>query len=123
MDLGKLKDEIIETSVMTESTVDDKKEHLTSEINATLPKKSIVRSVLHKIIFTIVAVVLFVTAWTICDKIKEYGLDIALIRSVGGKTLEEAYYADIGKIYIYLADFIKVLTAGISGIILCITYK
>lgn len=29
----------------------------------------------------------------------------------------------VGKIYIYLADFIRVLTAGISGIILCITFK
>lgn len=93
-----------------------------SEVNAVLPKKSKV-SVFHKIIFTVFAIGLFVAVWSICDKIKKYGLDIALIRSVGGKTLDEAYYAAVGKIYMYLADFIKVLTAGISGIILCITYK
>lgn len=93
------------------------------EVNVVLPKKSKVGSVVHKLIFTIVAVALFASVWTICDKIKDYGLDIALIRSVGGKTLDEAYYAAVGKIYMYLAGFIKVLTAGISGIILCITYK
>lgn len=117
--------EIVE-SIVSEPAVEDKKENTSEikpEVNVILPKKSIVGSVFHKIIFTAVAVVLFAAVWTICDKIKDYGLDIALIRSVGGKTLEEAYYADIGKIYMYIADFIKVLTAGISGIILCITYK
>ena len=114
-------EEIVETDVMTESTADNKKAPLNSKTNEVLPKRAIIS--LHKIIFTTVAVVLFVSVWAICDKIKEYGLDIALIRSVGGKTLEEAYYADIGKIYMYFASFIKVLTAGISSIILCITYK
>ncbi len=117
--------EIIEP-VMSEPVANDKKENTPErrpDVNVVFPKKSIVGAVLHKIIFTVFAVVLFASVWTICDEIKDYGLDIALIRSVGGKTLEEAYYADIGKIYMYLADFIKVLTAGISGIILCITYK
>lgn len=94
-----------------------------TEVKVVLPEKSKVGSVFHKIIFTVFAVALFAAVWTICDKIKDYGLDIALIRSVGGKTLDEAYYAAVGKIYMYMADFIKVLTAGISGIILCIAYK
>lgn len=94
-----------------------------TEVKVVLPEKSKVGSVFHKIIFTVFAVALFAAVWTICDKIKDYGLDIALIRSVGGKTLDEAYYAAVGRIYMYVADFIKVLTAGISGIILCITYK
>lgn len=94
-----------------------------SEVNTVLPKKTKSRQTLHKIIFTILSISIFVTAWIIGEKIKDYGLHIALIRSVGGKTLEEAYYASVGEIYMLLADFIKVLIAGISGIILCITYK
>lgn len=115
------KKDVVET-VITEPVNSAEKDNKT-EVKVVIPEKSKIGSIFHKIIFTVFSIVLFVSVWTICDKIKEYGLDIALIRSVGGKTLEEAYYADIGKIYMYFADFVKVLTAGISGIILCITYK
>lgn len=77
----------------------------------------------HKIIFTFLALGLVVATWAICDNIKLYGFDISQIESVGGQTLQEAYYASVGKIYEYFADFLKVLMTGISGIILCITYK
>ena len=79
--------------------------------------------IIHKIVFTIVAIVLFVTAFQIFEKLKVYGLSIASIKSVGGKTLEEAYYQQVGYVYICLAEFMKIISAGISGIILCITYK
>ncbi len=79
--------------------------------------------IIHKIVFTIVAIVLFVTAFQIFEKLKVYGLSIASIQSKGGNTLWEAYYQQVGYIYICLAEFMKFISAGISGIILCITYK
>lgn len=80
-------------------------------------------SVIHKIVFTIFAIVLFIAAWNVFEKLKVYGLNIASIKSVGGKTLEEAYYQQVGFVYIYLAQTLRLIAAGISGIILCITYK
>ncbi len=79
--------------------------------------------IIHKIVFTIVAIVLFVTAFQIFEKLKVYGLSIASMESVAGGTLQEAYYQRVGYVYIYLAEFMKFISAGISGIILCITYK
>ena len=80
-------------------------------------------SIFHKIVFTIFAIVLFIAAWNILGKLKVYGLDIASIQSKGGRTLEEAYYHQVGFVYIYLAQLLRLIAAGISGIILCITYK
>ena len=80
-------------------------------------------SIFHKIVFTIAAIVLFAAAWQIFGKLKVYGLNIASIKSVGGKTLEEAYYQQVGFVYIYLAQILRLIAAGISVIILCITYK
>lgn len=96
-------------------------------VESTLKKESNEKakkaSTFYKILFTVLAVGLFFIAYGISEKIKLYGFKISFIESVGGKTLEEAYYSSIGKIYIYMADFFKVIVAGFSSIILCITYK
>ena len=42
--------------------------------------------IIHKNVFTLVAIVLFVTAFQIFEKLKVYGLSIASIQSKGGNT-------------------------------------
>lgn len=79
--------------------------------------------IFHKAIFTFFAIILFIIASHILNKLKKYGLVIASIRSVGGETLQEAYYQHVGYVFIYLAGLLKCIVAGISGIILCIAYK
>ena len=47
----------------------------------------------------IISIVLLVMFFSAADAIKTGGLDIMSIESVGGKTLEEAYYHGLGYIY------------------------
>lgn len=47
----------------------------------------------------IISVVLLIMFFSAADSIKAGGLDIMSIESVGGKTLEEAYYHGLGYIY------------------------
>lgn len=47
-------------------------------------------------IFSIVLIIMFFTA---ANSIKTGGLEIMSIESVGGKTLEEAYYQNLGYVY------------------------
>ena len=79
--------------------------------------------IFHKAVFTFFAIVLFIVACQILNKLKKYGLAIASIESKGGNTLWEAYYQQVGYVFIYLAGLLKCIVAGISGIILCLTYK
>ncbi len=46
-----------------------------------------------------VSIVLLIMFFSAADSIKTGGLDIMSIESVGGKTLEEAYYHGLGYIY------------------------
>ena len=47
----------------------------------------------------IISIVLLIMFFSAADSIKTGGLDIMSIESVGGKTLEEAYYHGLGYIY------------------------
>lgn len=121
-----MENEIFEINEITETTQLPANEEAVKE--KTTEKKinfenMKIGSILHKIVFTAFAIILFASVSSICNKIRDYGLDIAYIRSVGGKTLEEAYYSAYGHVIMFFSDFMKLLTAGISGIILCITYK
>ena len=46
-----------------------------------------------------ISIVLLIMFFSAADSIKAGGLDIMRIESVGGKTLEEAYYHGLGYIY------------------------
>ena len=88
-----------------------------------ISKEPTTGGVFYKALFTIFAVTLFCISYFICEKIKRYGLEISYIQSVGGKTLEEAYYAEVGKMYVQFAEFLKVFAASVSVMILCIAYR
>lgn len=66
----------------------------------TIAENQVKRVVTIKMIgFFILAVVVFVMFFMAASKISESGLNILGIQSVGGKTLEEAYYFELGSIY------------------------
>lgn len=69
----------------------------TSKTKAIVTKKFFNLSLLvASCVFSIVLLVMFFAA---ADSIKAGGLEIMSIKSVGGKTLEEAYYYGLGYIY------------------------
>lgn len=69
--------------------------------------KSIFLFVIH-LILAVAVLIIFVLA---ADKIKQGGLEIMSIQSVGGKTLEEAYYQNLG--YIYEGYYMITIALGI----------
>lgn len=68
------------------------------------------RSTLKIVYFILAAVVLFF-AFSAASSISSAGLNIASIESVGGKTLEEAYYQYSGELYLGYAAMVR--TTGI----------
>lgn len=61
--------------------------------------------------FLIISIVLLIMFFSAADSIKTGGLDIMSIESVGGKTLEEAYYHGLG--YIYEGYCIAIRASGV----------
>lgn len=61
--------------------------------------KSSTISVPKLIIFSLIAIVLLYMFFDAAAKVSDGGLGIMDIQSVGGKTLEEAYYFELGNIY------------------------
>lgn len=54
---------------------------------------------LLKILFFALAIIVLVMFFMAASSISKGGMEIMQIQSVGGKTLEEAYYAELGNIY------------------------
>ena len=55
--------------------------------------------IIKKIVFIIIGAVVLFMFFSAASKISESGLNIMNIQSVGGTTLEEAYYFELGGIY------------------------
>lgn len=64
-----------------------------------------------KIVYFILAAIVLLFAFNAASSISSAGLNIASIESVGGKTLEEAYYQYSGELYLGYATM--VCTTGI----------
>ena len=88
------------------------KNEIISEVDINQKKqKTDAKSKPIRIIFFSLSVVVFVLAFISAGFVSSGGLDIASIQSVGGKTLEEAYYQYSGAVYSGYAMFIR--TAGV----------
>lgn len=74
------------------------------------PKVSTIKTV----IFSAVGIVIFIICFLASKTLKSAGTEISLIKSVGGKTLEEAYYQSVGLIYFSLGNVVIAI-----GIFLC----
>lgn len=66
----------------------------------------------------IVSIVLLIMFFSAANSIKTGGLEIMCIQSVGGKTLEEAYYQNLGYIYEGYCLAIKALGVFCSSILI-----
>lgn len=64
-----------------------------------------------KIVYFILAAIVLLFAFSAASSISSAGLNIASIESVGGKTLEEAYYQYSGELYLGYATMVR--TTGI----------
>lgn len=66
----------------------------------------------------VIALVLLIMFFSAANSIKTGGLEIMSIESVGGKTLEEAYYQNLGYIYEGYCVVVKALGVFCSSILL-----
>ena len=66
----------------------------------------------------VIALVLLIMFFSAANSIKTGGLEIMSIESVGGKTLEEAYYQNLGYIYEGYCVLVKALGIFCSSILL-----
>lgn len=65
----------------------------------------------------IVAVLVIILAFSAASSISSGGIDISCIRSVGGKTLDEAYYHNLGAIYKGYAGIIRAFGIFMASIL------
>ncbi len=72
---------------------------------------------LKLIIFCVLAVIVLVLCMVAAGQIASHGEEISLIESVGGKTLEEAYYTELGGIYGGIAMTIRALGLFGAGVL------
>ena len=66
----------------------------------------------------VIALVLLIMFFSAVNSIKIGGLEIMSIESVGGKTLEEAYYQNLGYVYEGYCVVVKALGVFCSSILL-----
>ena len=89
-------------------------------------KKSKIKSIMVNNTFNVsifiascvAAIVLFIMFFSAANSIKTGGLEIMSIESVGGKTLEEAYYQNLGYVYEGYCVVVKALGVFCSSVLL-----
>ena len=82
-----------------------------AQVPAPTPSTSLKSRSTLKIIYFILAVIVLFFSFSAASSISSAGLNIASIESVGGKTLEEAYYQYSGELYLGYAAMVR--TTGI----------
>jgi hypothetical protein len=78
-----------------------------------------VKRVLYPIIGTAVLVMCFMAAKSIGDG----GTEIMQISSVGGRTLEEAYYRELGSIYSGYANVVRAFGISLASFLVWLGFK
>ena len=99
-----------ETEVVVEETAIEK------------PTNNKPKNVLSAFCFVVAAIVL-VFAFIAAILVFVGGLNISLIESVGGRTLEEAYYHDLGKVYFGMSFMIDAIGIFFSSVFIYLGCK
>lgn len=68
-------------------------------------------------VYYILAVLIFFMFMIAASNISTYGVNISNIESIGGKTLEEAYYYELGGIYAGYATVVRGIGIFISAVL------
>lgn len=53
----------------------------------------------HRVIYAVLAAIVFALFFVAANRLSEGGAEMMKIQSVGGRTLEEAYYLQLGSVY------------------------
>lgn len=88
---------------------------------AVSPKKTI--SAVKTIIFSVLGAVVLFMFFSAASKIAESGLNIMYIQSVGGNTLDEAYYFELGGIYAGYAMITRALGIFFASTLVWLGFK
>lgn len=83
----------------------------------------VIQNLIFKIIFWGLAVVVLVMFFMAASSISKGGTEIMQIRSVGGETLEEAYYEQLGNIYSGLAMVSRALGIFFASVLVRLGFK
>lgn len=75
------------------------------------------------IAFSVLAVVVLIMSFIAASKISSAGLEIMSIESVGGKTLEEAYYQGLGGIYSGYAIIVRTIGIFFASVLVWLGLK
>lgn len=78
---------------------------------------------IKSIVFCVVAFVVFIMSLIAANSISDAGNQISQIKSVGGQTLEEAYYNQLGNLYSGYAMFVRTCGIFFTGILVHIGLK
>ena len=68
--------------------------------------------------FCVLASIVYQACQNAASSIAASGAQIGLIESVGGRTLEEAYYQQMGGIYLGYATFVRTIGTALAGILI-----
>lgn len=74
-------------------------------------------------IYTVLAIVVIIMFFISANQISEAGKNIMRIQSVGGKTLEEAYYYELGTIYSAYSTISRALGLSLAAVLMWLGIK
>ena len=76
-----------------------------------------------QIAFPIVAVIVLIMCFMAASSISNSGMEIMQISSVGGRTLEEAYYRELGGIYSGYANIVRAMGISLASLLVWLGFK
>ena len=85
--------------------------------------KSINLRLVKMVVFFVIAIVVLIMCFSAAGTISDSGEDIMRITSVGGKTLEEAYYRELGDIYAGYATITRAVGIFLAAVLSWIGFK
>lgn len=110
------------TENMDLASSEQTKKGITAVSNSTeraMPAFSVIKLTIFSIIATVVLIMFLIAA----NKIASGGLEIMNINSVGGRTLEEAYYFELGTIYAGYATVVRALGIFFASVLVWMGLK
>lgn len=80
-------------------------------------------NIVKAILFSLIAIFILVMSFIAARQIAQGGLKIMDIQSVGGKTLEEAYYSSLGDVYQGYATVVRIIGMFFASVLVWLGLK
>lgn len=115
--------EVVSNAIVNDNVVNTIKTNVKPNNHTSYTSKSKEKNIFLMVIYIGLAAIVLAMCFMGAKNIVEAGKEIMTIQSVGGKTLEEAYYAELGTLYAGYAIVVRAIGISFASILVMLGIK